>query len=179
MVEESKLKKAKKDNKIESQCDKQHFKRYGNTKQQKRIIELGEKGKLTLGDIFQIYNKDTEKVEDELSTLYYFGLIKIDNDIEERYLLVDSKLIWTNKKRNEMPIVSKKRYDSITKYWNKRVSQFRERFQDDICPRCGKKHKIVFCINLNCFPLIFDTQGYTVKLCENCYSELFHWLDIL
>ena len=69
---------------------------YGNGYKQKKIMELGEAGKLTDGDLRKLYG--FTKAMDELDKLIALGLVEIDKEtMDGEGVNADTKLIWLKK----------------------------------------------------------------------------------
>lgn len=58
---------------------------------QQRIIELGEKGELTYGDILALYGSES-KAKKELKKILTMGIAKIDCETEE--VQEDTEIDW-------------------------------------------------------------------------------------
>jgi len=183
-------------------------KRYGHTKIQRKIIELGEKGELTPGKIINLFGIDEErKAIEEIDKLRDMGLIKFDRTTmdEENNLCENTRLIWVPEKNEELPLdPGDVLHDPISDFIYEQGDQFYEHLNRTICQRCKKKSNTLYCISLGCQPdkgalwskpegYVFDIKkplkdGETINwsaiecrmlvLCPNCLNELKIWLDI-
>ena len=165
-------------------------KRYGNTEQQKRIIELGEKGKLTAGKILELFGEDQKREGvAEIYKLRDIGLIKFDKTTmdEKRNIYTNTKLIWMHKNGEEMPLdPGETVHDPIDDFMYEQEGQFKTHYRDRICQKCGGKSEVIFCINLDCIVQEDDdcNMDYTalpwdmIVICKNCQDELKKWLNI-
>jgi hypothetical protein len=165
-------------------------KRYGNTEQQKRIIELGEKGKLTAGKIIELFGEDEKrKGNDEIDRLRIMGLIKFDKNTmdEKRTVYRGTRLIWMHKKGEKMPMDSGEiMHGSLADFMYEREGQFITHYRDCICQKCGIKSKEICCINLECDVSEDDDCNIEyiaspwdmIAMCKKCQEELKKWLNI-
>ena len=151
---------------------------------------MGEKGKLTIGKMYQIFGEGEEKKAiDEICRLRLIDLIIPDKaTMDEKGMpYEETKLLWLPKKGDEMPLdPGPLIHDPVADFMSEQQVQFISNFKNCVCQRCGEKNEEIFCINLECD--MKEDKEYNVEyvaspwdmiaICEKCRNELRKWLNI-
>jgi len=172
--------------------EKNKEKRYGDTELQKKIIKLGEKNKLTVGSIIDLFQPDEIiRVQDEINRLHEMRLVKYDKETvnDDGSIKRNTRLIWIPKKGEIMPLdIGEVIHGPVADFIYEKENQFYLHFHQQKCQLCEEKIKDddIRCISLHC-EVNFDEDdkisGWThpydmVVLCHSCLDELRTRLNI-
>lgn len=163
--------------------------RYGHTIIQKKIVEYGIKGELTIRKVLELFGSDNEKKSyEEIGKIIQIGLVKIDKETsdEEGNLYENTRLLWIYDNDKNLPkdpgdVI----HNPVANYLYEKQDQFIDCHLHKICQKCGKKNEdYLIYVGLDCEEDIEDKGIWvsipmtTVVLCKECHSELIQWLNI-
>jgi len=170
--------------------------RYGHTKLQKKIIEYGLKGKLTIRKLYELFDASPsvalsrqspeEKAIEEIKKLKFMGLVKIEEVVDEKGNLLDTtRLLWVPHKDDVLPLdPGDVVHDHIADALYEAAHQFLHCHLNKICQKCGKKIDYWVYVGLDCHEdmeekgIWYSIPMRTIILCEACHAGMLKWLDI-